>query len=224
MFAWCGVKVRDGRILMVWSPQPPRLIPRCFRPWRILSLVSAFLTSIAQRVPRPRERERTSGNLDSSSARPLRMVLPVLLTRSSKLSSRIILTTCKRKLISSSLDACVTSDLLKHNDLVWVPDPGVEDPARVRGPVLQVVVHAPWQHLLGEGHHVGLQPEVLVGPHLARASGPGLDLVHHQGYVVLLTNVLQSLEKVGAAVIVAALRLDWLRDDARHGLAVQSLE
>ena len=97
MLAWCGVKVKEGRILMVESPQPPRLIPRCFRLWRILSLVSIFLTSIAHRVPMPRELERTSGYLDSSSARPRRMVLPVLLTRSSKLSSRIVLITWKWK-------------------------------------------------------------------------------------------------------------------------------
>ena len=63
-------------------------------------------------------------------------------------------------------------DLLEHDDLVRVPDPGVEDPARVVGAVLQVVVHAPGQHLLGEGHHVSLEPEMLVRPHLTRAPAP----------------------------------------------------
>ena len=100
----------------------------------------------------------------------------------------------------------------------------LEDPARVRRSVLQVVVDPSRQHLLRETHHVRLDVEMFVAPHLARGSSSSLDLIHHQGDVVLLTNLLQSLEKVGAAVIVTALRLDGLRDDARHRLTVLSLK
>ena len=83
--------------------------------------------------------------------------------------------------------------------------------------------HSAGQHLLGEGDHVCLHVEVFVGPHAARAPGPGLHLVHHEGDVALLAHPRQPLEEVRAAVVVAALGLDGLRDDPRHGLAVNSL-
>ena len=65
----------------------------------------------------------------------------------------------------------------------------LEDPARVRRAVPQVVVDPSRQHLLRETHHVRLDVEMFVAPHLSRGPSAGLDLVHHQGDVVLMTNI-----------------------------------
>ena len=104
-----------------------------------------------------------------------------------------------------------------------VSHPGVEDPARVRRSVLQVVVDPARQHLLGEAYHVGLDIEVLVAPHLAAGPGSGLNLVHHEGDVVLLADGSQTLEKLRTAVIVSSLRLYRLRDDPRHRPPLRAL-
>ena len=93
----------------------------------------------------------------------------------------------------------------------------------MRGAVLQVVVNPPGQHLLGETHHVRLDVEMFVAPHLARGSSSGLDLVHHQGDVVLLTDGRQPLEELWTAVVVASLGLYRLRDNASNRVAGNSL-
>ena len=94
-----------------------------------------------------------------------------------------------------------------------IPDPGVENSTGMGRPVLQVVVDAAGHHFLGETHHVGLDAKVLVAPHLAGRAGPGLHLIHHKGDGVLATDPLQALEKLGAGVVVPALRLNRLRND-----------
>ena len=66
----------------------------------------------------------------------------------------------------------------------------------MRRAVLQVVVDPSRQHLLRETHHVRLDAEMFVAPHLAGGPGSGLDLVHHQGDVVLLPDGRQALEKL----------------------------
>ena len=72
----------------------------------------------------------------------------------------------------------------------------LEDPTRVRRSVLQVVVDPSRQHLLRETHHVRLDVEMFVAPHLSRGPSAGLDLVHHQGDVVLLADGRQALEEL----------------------------
>ena len=103
-------------------------------------------------------------------------------------------------------------NLLQHDDLVRVSHPGaaensviiqsgklgnnsLEDPARVRRAVGQVVVNPSRQHFLGETHHVRLDTEMFVAPHLAGSSTSGLDLVHHEGDVVLLADGRQATEE-----------------------------
>ena len=62
--------------------------------------------------------------------------------------------------------------------------------------MLQVVVDPSRQHLLRETHHVRLDVEMFVAPHLSRGPSAGLDLVHHQGDVVLLGDGRQALEEL----------------------------
>ena len=105
-----------------------------------------------------------------------------------------------------------------------VSDPGVDDPARVRGTVLQVVVDPAGDHLLGETHHVGMDPKVLVAPHCSGGPAPRLNLVHHQGYVPLSTDLLQSLEELRTGVVVSALGLDGFGYNPCHGRSVLALK
>ena len=100
----------------------------------------------------------------------------------------------------------------------------LEDPARVRGAVRQVVVDPSRQHLLRETHHVRLDVEMFVAPHLAGGATSSLDLVHHQGDVVLLTDGRQPLEELWTAVVVASLGLYGLRDNASHRVTGYSLQ
>ena len=94
----------------------------------------------------------------------------------------------------------------------------------MRGAVLQVVVNPPGQHLLGETHHVRLDVEMFVAPHLARGSSSSLDLIHHQRDAVLLTDGRQPLEELWTAVVVASLGLYGLRDNASHRVTGYSLQ
>ena len=100
----------------------------------------------------------------------------------------------------------------------------LEDPARVRRAVGQVVVNPSRQHFLGETHHVRLDTEMFVAPHLTRGPASGLDLVHHQGDVVLLTDGGQTLEELWTAVVVSPLGLDGFGDDAGHWVTRSSLQ
>ena len=59
---------------------------------------------------------------------------------------------------------------------MWVADPCVEDSARVRGPVLEVVVDPPGHHLLAEADHVGAEAELGVAPHTSSCSSTSLHL------------------------------------------------
>ena len=90
--------------------------------------------------------------------------------------------------------------------------------------MLQVVVDPSRQHLLRETHHVRLDTEMFVAPHLAGGSTSGLNLVHHQGDVVLLTNGRQPLEELWTAVVVSSLGLYWFRYDAGHRVPSYSLQ
>ena len=60
---------------------------------------------------------------------------------------------------------------------MWVSDPGVENPAGMRGPVLQVVVDATGHHLLAEADHVRAEAQLGVAPHRARSSPSRLHLL-----------------------------------------------
>ena len=89
--------------------------------------------------------------------------------------------------------------LLEHDDLVRIPQPRVQDAAGVRRPERLLVVDAPGEHLLGEGHHVGAVVDVggvevvLVGPHLAGGAAARLDLVAEEGDPVLGGDLAQAL-------------------------------
>ena len=68
--------------------------------------------------------------------------------------------------------------------------------------------------LLAEGDDVGRDAELLIGPGGAGHADAGLHLVHHEQRVELAAQHLHRLQELGAEVIVAALALDRLGDEA----------
>ncbi len=69
--------------------------------------------------------------------------------------------------------------------------------------------------LLAEGEDVGAHAVVLVGPPLAGGAEARLDLVEDEQEFVAVGEVAQGLQELGAEVVVAALALDGLDDQAR---------
>ena len=102
---------------------------------------------------------------------------------------------------SHSLSILILCPAVAHrcqlDDLVRVPHPRVLDPAGLERPVALLVVDAAREHLLAEGQDVWAvgQVEVLVTPDLAGGAAARLNLVHHEGDVILVGKVVQTLEK-----------------------------
>ena len=67
--------------------------------------------------------------------------------------------------------------------------------------------------LLGERDHVGVHPELLVGPGRARGAHPGLHLVEDEQRVVRVHQLDHLGEELGPDVVVSALALDRLGDE-----------
>ncbi len=70
--------------------------------------------------------------------------------------------------------------------------------------------------LLGEGEDVRLDAEVLEGPPAAGGAEAGLHLVEDEQELVLVGELAQPAEELGAEVVVAALALDRLDDERRR--------
>ena len=70
-------------------------------------------------------------------------------------------------------------------------------------------------HLLGERDDVGLQAELLVGPGRAGEAHPGLHLVEHEQRVVGVAHLLHRPQELRPHVVVPALTLDRLGEEAR---------
>merc|ERR1719500_2353700 len=83
-----------------------------------------------------------------------------------------------------------------------------------------LVVDAPGQHLLGEAHNVWRDAEVFVGPHLTSASSSCLDLVNHEGDVVLFADRFHALEEEGRTMEVSSLSLERFTDHSSHRHAI----
>ena len=79
--------------------------------------------------------------------------------------------------------------------------------------------HAQWQprgHALGDGHHVGLDAEMLDAKHLAGAAHARLHFVRDQQDAVLLRQRAQPLVELRRRHDIAALALDRLDHHARN--------
>ena len=76
--------------------------------------------------------------------------------------------------------------------------------------------HAAHLRLLAEGEEVGLDAEVLEAPPAAGGAEAGLHLVEDEQHLVLVGDLPQRAQELGAEVVVAALGLDRLDDDARR--------
>jgi len=111
--------------------------------------------------------------------------------------------------------------LTEDGELGWIAHPRIEYPETFSRSHVLGEVEASSEHLLGEGDEVWrlAEVEVLVHPELSTGSCPGLNLVHQQVGVVLGANILQSLEKLGAGIVVATFTLHWLHDDTGDRLA-----
>ena len=101
-----------------------------------------------------------------------------------------------------------------------VAAPGRVDPRGHAEHVVGHLVDPPAGHdpadlqLLAERDDVRLHAELLVGPRGAGHAAAGLHLVEHEQRVVLVAQRLHRLEELGAHVVVAALALDRLGDEA----------
>lgn len=78
------------------------------------------------------------------------------------------------------------------------------------------------EHFLAESDNVRgpIEVEVLVAPHFASGASASLHLVDEQRGAVLPGHLLQTLEELGRALVVAALGLDGLDYDAGHRTAL----
>jgi len=104
-------------------------------------------------------------------------------------------------------------DLFEHNHLVWVTNPSIQDTTGVWRSVFHIVEDSTGHHLFGETYYVCLDVEMFMAPHFARSSTSSLYLVHHEGDVVLFTDVCDSLKEGWRSVIVSSFCLDRFRDD-----------
>ena len=87
----------------------------------------------------------------------------------------------------------------------------------VVGELEDAVVRGEAAHLrlLAEAEQVRLDAEVLEGPHLAGDADAGLHLVEDEQHLVLVAELADGAEELGAEVVVAAFALDRLHDEGR---------
>ena len=132
-------------------------------------------------------------------------------------------------------DAGVLDEVLLLDDLEVPPRPDHVDevaaPGRVdaggdREDVLLLVEdplvrrEAADLHLLPEGEEVGHDADRLEAPHPPGEADAGLDLVEDEEHLVLVAELPERGEELGAEVVVASLALDRLDDEGRHVVPV----